>query len=136
MTTRPRLAASVPFWGLITASVASAAAGAVLLIDKLGIMTATLTDGTATGIEVYVGQSVAGLGAVLVGAGVLGILLALTVATAASLRSPAAPVVVEPLDTAHADLEDDEAADHGYQRGLGYTAAVDVVEQEPLAEAR
>ena len=86
MTTRPSLARSIPFWVLLVGSVATTAVGAWLVSDRLGIMTATLNDGTATGVEVYVGQSVAVLGAILIGAGVIGILLALAVAAAASLR--------------------------------------------------
>ncbi|BDV30471.1 dinucleotide-utilizing enzyme [Microbacterium terricola] len=93
MSHRPSLARSTPFWGLIVASAASAAAGALMLVDKIGVMSAALTAGTATGIEVYVGQSVAVVGAVLVGAGVVGILLALAIAALSTLR-PALPVEV------------------------------------------
>jgi hypothetical protein len=127
MSTRPALVRSIPFWGLVVASVGTAGYGAMVLAEKLGTMTTTLTDGTATGVEVYVGQSQAVFGAVLVGAGVIGILLALTVASLSTLR-PAAPVeIVEPIDwDAEATADDaEESAGHGYERGLGYTAAVD-----------
>ncbi|WP_457098315.1 dinucleotide-utilizing enzyme [Microbacterium sp. P5_E9] len=111
MPTRPRLVRSIPFWGLVLVSIATAVAGALLLVDKLGSMTTTLTDGSATGVDVYVGQSIAVLGAILLGAGVIGILLALVVATAAGLR-PVAPVeIVGPIDwTAEepSDLDLDE----------------------------
>ena len=40
-------------------------------------MTTTLTDGTATGVDVYVGQSSRQLGGILIGAGLVGLLLAL-----------------------------------------------------------
>ena len=77
-------------------------------------MTATLTDGTATGVDVYVGQSLASLGAVLIGAGVIGILLAIGIAAVSTLRPrvavepirpvteavPAADVTGEPTETA------------------------------------
>lgn len=113
MPTRPRLVRSIPFWGLVLVSIATAVAGALLLVDKLGSMTTTLTDGSATGVDVYVGQSIAVLGAILLGAGVIGVLLALAVATAASLR-PVAPVeIVGPIDwTAEepSDLDLDEPA--------------------------
>lgn len=106
MPTRPRLVRSIPFWALIVASLATAAAGAALLVDKLGVMTTTLTDGSATGVEVYVGQSLAGLGATLLGAGVVGVLISLAIAAMATLR-PHAPVeVVEPIDW---DLEGSES---------------------------
>jgi hypothetical protein len=115
MPTRPHLVRSIPFWALVAASLATALSGAALLVDKLGVMTTTLTDGTATGVEVYVGQSVAVLGAILLGAGIIGILIALAIAAASTLR-PHAPVeIVEPLDWS-ADADDeaapaDEAAD-------------------------
>lgn len=113
MPTRPRLVRSIPFWALVAASLATALYGAALLVDKLGVMTTTLTDGTATGVEVYVGQSVAVLGAILLGAGIVGILIALAVAAAATLR-PHAPVeVVEPIDrSSEADeITEEPAAD-------------------------
>ncbi|GAA1468228.1 dinucleotide-utilizing enzyme [Microbacterium thalassium] len=131
MTARPRLATRIPFWGLVVASLGSAAAGALILVDKLGVMTTTLTDGTATGIEVYVGQSMAVLGAVLIGAGVIGILLAFAIASLASLRPAAPAVVVEPIDwsaeSADADEAEGDAPDHGYERGLGYTSQFEAV---------
>ncbi|QKJ19597.1 dinucleotide-utilizing enzyme [Microbacterium hominis] len=135
MSARPRLARSIPFWGLITASLASAAAGALILVDKLGTMTTTLLDGTATGVEVYVGQSLAVLGAILIGAGVLGLLLAFTVGAIATLRPAAAVEVVEPLDDEIDEPVDAAPAGHGYERGLGYTSAIDTVddEKEPAA---
>lgn len=98
MPIRPRLIRSIPFWALVVASVGTALGGAALLVEKLGVMTTTLTDGTATGVEVYVGQSLAGLGAILLGVGVIGILIALAIAAISTLR-PHSPVeVVEPID--------------------------------------
>lgn len=135
MPTRPRLIRSIPFWALVVASVATAAYGAWLLLDKLGVMTTTLTDGTATGVEVYVGQSIAVVGGILLGAGVLGILLALAIAAIATLR-PHAPVeVVEPLEwTADAAADDAPAAGHGYERGLGYTSAIPTTDVDAQAD--
>ncbi|MCR2785806.1 MULTISPECIES: dinucleotide-utilizing enzyme [unclassified Microbacterium] len=102
MSSRPRLVRSIPFWVLIAGSLASGIAGALILTDRLGVMSSALTDGTATGVEVYVGQIEAVFGAILVGAGIVGLALALTVA---SLRSAvpaavaAAPVAAaEPID--------------------------------------
>src|SRR5690349_4831385 len=120
MPTRPRLVRSIPFWALAVASLATAAYGAWLLLDKLGVMTTTLTDGTATGVEVYVGQSIAVIGGILLGTGVLGLLLTLAVAAIATLR-PHTPVdVAEPLEGTADDDADAPAAGHGYERGLGY----------------
>jgi len=98
MPTRPRLISSIPFWGLVVVSLATIAGGWYITTDKIGSMTKTLTDGTATGVDVYVGQSLAQLGAILIGAGVIGVLLALGVAAVATLRPVPAAEVVEPID--------------------------------------
>lgn len=98
MPTRPRLIRSIPFWGLVVVSLATIAGGWYITTDKIGSMTTTLTDRTATGVDVYVGQSIAQLGAILIGAGVVGVLLALGIAALSTLR-PQPPVeVVEPID--------------------------------------
>jgi len=98
MSTRPRLIRSIPFWGLVVVSLATVAGGWFITTDKIASMTTTLTDGTATGVDVYVGQSLAQLGGILIGAGIVGILLALGIAALSTLR-PHAPVeVVEPID--------------------------------------
>jgi len=75
-----RLSRSIPYWVLVGGSVVTLAGGAYLLISKLTLMATTLTDGTATGVEVYAGQIWAVLGAILVGAGLIGLALALTLA--------------------------------------------------------
>ncbi|GAA1932051.1 hypothetical protein GCM10009775_25110 [Microbacterium aoyamense] len=127
MTSRPSLVRSIPFWVLVAGSLASAAAGAAILADKIGVMTTTLTDGSATGLEVYVGQTVAVVGAVLVGAGVVGILLALTVASLATLR-PAAPVeVIEPIDWTEEEYAVEEPA-------VEQVAVADIEAATPSAE--
>ncbi|WIM26528.1 dinucleotide-utilizing enzyme [Microbacterium sp. zg-Y625] len=100
MTSRARLARSIPFWILVVGSLATAIAGAVMLFDRLTVMATALAAGTATGIEVYVGQVEAVVGGILVGAGLVGLALALTVASARSLV-PAASAAVpapEPFD--------------------------------------
>jgi hypothetical protein len=91
MTARPRLTRSIPFWILIAGSLASIALGTWLVVDKIATMSATLLDGTATGVEVYGGQSWVTLGAALVGAGLVGLVASLFLAV---LRSfvPVAPV--------------------------------------------
>lgn len=108
MPTRPRLIRSIPFWGLLVVSLATIAVGWYITSDKLGTMTTTLTDGSATGVDVYVGQSIAQLGSILIGAGVVGVLLTLAIAALSTLR-PQPPVeVVEPIDW---DSEAETAAD-------------------------
>jgi len=77
MTARPSLVRSIPFWILIAGSLASTAVGAWLVVDKISLMNTTLTDGSATGVEVYGGQAWVTLGAALVGAGLVGLVAAL-----------------------------------------------------------
>ncbi|MDT3331567.1 MULTISPECIES: hypothetical protein [Microbacterium] len=105
MNTRPRLTRSIPFWLLVAGSLASSAAGAVVLIDKLGTMETALTAGTATGVEVYVGQIWAVLGAILIGVGAIGLLLAFTLGalrafavTPQAQTAPEADDAIEPVD--------------------------------------
>lgn len=93
MTTRPRLSRSIPFWGLIAGSAAAVGFGAWLTIDKISIMTSTLTDGSATGVEVYAGQAWALFGAVVAGAGLVGLVAALALGAARSLVTPKVDVV-------------------------------------------
>lgn len=107
------LTRSIGFWLLLVLSVASAAVGGWIISGQIGTMTSTLTDGTATGVEVYVGQSLVVVGAALLGAGVLGILLAVALTAVRALIPTAAPVVVEPIDwTAEPDstIEETPAA--------------------------
>ncbi|MEZ3160095.1 dinucleotide-utilizing enzyme [Microbacterium sp. BWT-B31] len=127
MPTRPRLVSSIPFWGLVVISLAVAGVGAFLVNGTLGTMTTTLTDGSATGVDVYVGQSVALFGSVLVAAGIGGILLALAVAALSTLR-PKAPVeVVEPIDWTA------ETAEPVGAEPLVETVPTDAVASEPVA---
>ena len=100
MNTRPRLTRSIPFWLLVAGSLASSAAGAVVLIDKLGTMETALTAGTATGVEVYVGQIWAVLGAILIGVGAIGLLLAFTLGSLRAFATPREQVapVAESID--------------------------------------
>lgn len=123
-----RLSRSIPYWVLVGGSVVTLAGGAYLLISKLTHMATTLTDGTATGVEVYAGQIWAVLGAILVGAGLVGLALALTLAglraavgTSVDVVEPPAwedePIavveteIVEPVEIAAADASADVAAE-------------------------
>ncbi|WP_314096302.1 hypothetical protein [Microbacterium foliorum] len=100
------LTRSIGFWLLLVLSLASAAVGGWIIAGQLGTMTSTLLDGTATGIEVYVGQSLVVVGAALLGAGVIGLLIAVALVAVQALLPTPAPVVVEPIDwTADADDE-------------------------------
>lgn len=92
------LTRSIGFWLLIVLSLASGAVGGWLTASQLTTMTATLLDGSATGVEVYVGQSLAVLGSALIGAGVLGVLLAFALLAVRSLLPASAPAALEPID--------------------------------------
>ena len=97
---------SMGFWLLLVVSLATTAVGAWLISGQIGTMTTTLLDGTATGVEVYVGQSLVVVGAGVLAAGIVGILLTLALVAARSLvPAPApAPAVVEAIDwTVEAD---------------------------------
>lgn len=103
------LTRSIGFWLLLVLSLASAGVGGWLVAGQVGTMTSTLLDGTATGIEVYVGQSLVVVGAALLGAGVIGILLAVALTAVQALVPSAKPVVVEPIDWTSESEDETEA---------------------------
>ncbi|WP_091036878.1 hypothetical protein [Microbacterium oxydans] len=92
------LSRSIGFWLLLVVSLATTAVGGWLISGQIGTMTATLLDGTATGVEVYVGQSLVVVGAGVLAAGIVGILLTLGLVAARSLVPAPAPAVVEAID--------------------------------------
>ncbi|QIG40815.1 hypothetical protein G5T42_16150 [Microbacterium sp. 4R-513] len=97
MTARPSLVRSIPFWILLVGSLASTVVGIWLVVDRIGTMNATLTDGSATGVEVYGGQAWVTLGAALVGAGLVGFVAALFLGVLRSFVRPAAVEVGAPV---------------------------------------
>lgn len=113
---------SVPFWILVAGSAAAAGSGAFMLVDTLNGMTTVLLDQTATGVDVYVGQVWAILGAILIGAGALGLGLALTLATLRGL-------LTRREETASA--EDDAL---GYDPELGYEEDDDIEDDDAKSE--
>ncbi len=92
------LTRSTGFWLLPVLSLASAGVGGWLISGQIGTMTTTLLAGTATGVEVYVGQSLVVVGAALLGAGVLGLLLTFALVAVQAMLPAPAPVIVEPID--------------------------------------
>lgn len=92
------LTRSIGFWLLLVLSLATAGVGGWLVTGQVGTMTSTLLDNTATGVDVYVGQSLIVVGSVLLGAGIIGILLTVALTAVQALLPAAAPVVVEPID--------------------------------------
>lgn len=100
------LSRSIGFWLLVVASIATTAIGGWIISGQIALMTTTLIDGTATGVEVYVGQSLVVVGAGVLAAGIVGILLSLSLVAARSLVPTPAPAVVEAIDwTNEADAE-------------------------------
>ncbi|SFI35349.1 MULTISPECIES: hypothetical protein [Microbacterium] len=97
MNPRPRLTRSIPFWLLVAGSLASVGVGSYVLTTNIGTMVTTLTDGTATGVEVYAGQVWGVLGAILIGVGLIGLALALTLG---ALRAFAPAPTVEVIEAA------------------------------------
>lgn len=79
----------IGFWSLVLLSVASVAAGGVIVTGELSSMNTTLLDGSATAADVYVGQSLVVVGAALLGVGILGGML--TVAVALLAQRPTEP---------------------------------------------
>jgi len=102
------LSRSIGFWLLLVVSLAATAVGGWLISGQIATMTTTLLDGTATGIEVYVGQSLVVVGAGVLAAGIVGILLTLGLVAARSLVPTPAPAVVEAIDWA-AEAEENRA---------------------------
>lgn len=111
MNTRLRVVRSIPFWALLVVSLASLVYGVWITLDKLSVMTATLQDQTATGVEVYGGQAWVVFGAAFVAAGVIGLLLTLAVAVIGSLIPAPAPTVVETIDWTSEDPDRESPTD-------------------------
>ena len=129
MTARPRLVRSIPYGALIVGSVAAGGVGLWLTLEKLGVMTASILDGSATGVEVYAGQSWAVLGSVLIGAGLIGLAFALTLAVAASLVKRDEPLVIV------ADTLDDDGVDEVAPGPNGTVVVDDVTADEAAVQA-
>ncbi|MEV7692068.1 dinucleotide-utilizing enzyme [Microbacterium sp. NPDC089189] len=102
MNIRPRPTRSIPFWILVAGSAASLGYGLWLTSDKISVMTSTLLDGSASGVEVYAGQAWAVFAAAFVGAGLIGLVASLSLVVAASLFARPAP---------ETEVADDEIAD-------------------------
>ena len=113
MTVRPSLVRSIPFWILLVGSVATSAFGAWLSINTLGTMSVALTAGTATPVDVYVGQVWAIVGGILIATGIVGLALALVLAVLRSFVPVTDVEIIEAMDWSADDdsLVAEEAAD-------------------------
>lgn len=128
MLTRPSLARSVPFWVLFVGSLASTVFGVILVVLKTSTMTAKLTDGSATGVEVYAGQSWVVFGSAFVVAGLVGLVAALALGVLTRFAPAAEIEVVEPV------LVEDEPVFVAAPAAEAVPAAPPVAEAAPVAE--
>jgi hypothetical protein len=103
------LTRSAGFWLLIVVSLAAVGVGGWMIAGQIGTMTTTLMDGTATGVEVYVGQSLVVVGAVVLGAGLVGLLLSLGLVAARTLV--ASPIAPAPIVEREEPIIQDEAVE-------------------------
>ncbi|MGO2746285.1 hypothetical protein [Microbacterium sp.] len=104
---------SIPYWLLLVLSLVAVAVGGWLVVDNTATMQTTLLDGTATNIEVYVGQAWITAGAAVLAAGILGVLITLGIAAAKTLVPSSTPVVVEEIDWT---AEDESSVDSAPER--------------------
>ena len=113
MTVRPSLVRSIPFWILLVGSLATSAFGAWLAVNTLSTMSVALTDGTATPVDVYVGQVWAIVGGILIATGIVGLALALVLAVIRSFVPVTDVEIIEALDWSADDdaLEASSATD-------------------------
>lgn len=133
------LTRSIGFWLLLVVSLATTGVGAWLISGQIGTMTTTLLDGTATGVEVYVGQSLVVVGAGVLAAGIVGILLTLGLVAARSLVPTSAPAVVEAIDwTSDPEATPGSAEDEPAAEVAVHETALDdpAVDAAPSAEPK
>jgi hypothetical protein len=133
MTVRPSLVRSIPFWILLVGSVATIAFGAWLSVTTLGTMSTALTAGTATPVDVYVGQVWAIVGGILIATGILGLGLVLVLGVLRSFVPVTDVEIIEAMDWS--DEDDIDAAEPVVSEPTA--AAVDnepVVVTEPASQ--
>ncbi|GAA2070707.1 hypothetical protein [Microbacterium hatanonis] len=134
MTSRARLITSIPFWILVAGSVVAGAVGLWIVVDRLGTLERGLVDGTATTAQVYGGQSWSVVGAVLLGAGVVGLLLALALAAAKALIPQGDVAVVETIDWTAEESELEPTPFAAEPAVPAATTAAPVIAEDPDVE--
>ncbi|MGP6177962.1 hypothetical protein ACTU6U_11775 [Microbacterium sp. A196] len=92
------LSRSIPYWLLLALSLVAAFVGGWLVLDNTSTMQRTLLDGSATNIEVYVGQAWITAGAAVLAAGIIGALLALGLAAVRAVVASPTPATFEESD--------------------------------------
>ncbi|WP_243225803.1 hypothetical protein [Microbacterium sp. CIAB417] len=104
------LVRSIPYWLLLVLSLAALGLGGWITTEQIGVMTATLLDGTATGVEVYAGQAWVVFSGALVAGGIVGLFLALAIAAAKTLVPRPAVEVVEAIDWSAQETQPESAS--------------------------
>jgi len=132
MTVRPSLVRSIPFWILLVGSIATSVFGAWLAVNTLGTMSVALTDGTATPVDVYVGQVWAIVGGILIATGIVGLALALVVAVIRSFVPATDAEIIEALDWS----ADDDALDAASETDAATAVTADDNQSAGVAAAR
>lgn len=135
MTVRPSLVRSIPFWILLVGSLATSVFGAWLAVTTLGTMSTALTAGTATPVDVYVGQVWAIVGGVLIATGILGLALVLVLGVLRSFVPVTDVEIIEALDWSDDDeLVADETPIASAPVATEPAAVAEpVVEEQPVA---
>ncbi|UYO95707.1 hypothetical protein OED01_08745 [Microbacterium sp. M28] len=119
------LTRSIPYWLLLVLSLAALGLGAWITTDQIGVMTTTLLDGTATGVEVYAGQAWVVFGGALVAGGIIGLFLALALAAAKALLPRPSVEVVETIDWTSADTDSEDTVESAVDPRASTAADVD-----------
>jgi hypothetical protein len=134
MTVRPSLVRSIPFWILLVGSLATSAFGAWLAVSTLGTMSTALTAGTATPVDVYVGQVWAIVGGVLIATGILGLALVLVLGVLRSFVPVTDVEIIEALDWSDDELVADETPIASAPVATEPAAVAEpVVDEQPVA---
>ncbi len=129
MSVRPSLIRSIPFWLLLVGSLAVVAFGAWLTVSTLGTMSTALTAGTATPVDVYVGQVWAIVGGILIATGIVGLALTLVVAVVRSFVPVTDVEIIEAMDWS----ADDEPVADVTPAEQPTTVAEPTIADEPVA---
>ena len=107
MPVRPPLFRSLPYWFLLSGSIVSAVLGGALVFTNMSTMIATLTDQSATLVQVYGGQSWVVVGSALLTVGLLGVIATLALAVVSTLIPASGAQVLESF--ADEDVDDVDA---------------------------
>lgn len=134
MPVRPSLFRSLPYWFLLSGSIVSAVLGGALVFTNMSTMIATLTDQTATSVEVYGGQSWVVIGSALLAVGLFGVITTLALAVVSTLIPASDVQVLESIAWADDDLDVDAPVESAVDAPVTAHAATEVVESVEVIE--